>query len=214
MVEDKDIMKTGTTTVALVCKDGIVLCADKRVTSGYLIAYKKFEKIAKISDNIAITMAGTVSDIQLLTKLIRAELKLKDIRTGRVAYVKEAVNLLATLVYNNIRKLSLIPGISHFIVGGKDSFGFHAYDIGADGSVTQIEDYNSSGSGSVMAFGVLETLYKKDMTMDEGIKLGAKAINAAVQRDIASGNGINIVTITKDGVRNVLSKDIEYKIEA
>lgn len=213
MVEDKDIMKTGTTTVALVCKDGIVLCADKRVTSGYLIAYKKFEKITTITDNIAVTMAGTVSDVQLLTKLIRAELQLKKIRTKRETTVKEATNLLANLVYNNIRKLSLIPGISHFIVGGKDSSGFYAYDIGADGSVTPIDEYNSSGSGSVMAFGVLETLYKKELTVDEGIKLGVKAINAAVQRDIASGNGINVVTITKEGIKKALSMEIDAKIE-
>src|SRR3989344_5716468 len=136
MVEDKDIQKTGTTTVALVCKDGIVLAADKRVTSGYLVAYKKFEKIARITDAIAVTMAGTVSDIQLLTKLIRAELQLKKIRTGRECTVKEATNLLASLVYQNIRKLSLIPGISHFIVGGIDNSGMYAYDVGADGSAT------------------------------------------------------------------------------
>src|SRR3989339_1417009 len=153
MVEDKDLMKTGTTTVALLCKDGIVLAADKRATSGYLISYKRFDKIINITDSIAVTVAGTVSDVQLLVKYLKAELKLKDIRTGRETSVKEAANLLANFVYNNIRKLSLIPGISHFIIGGKDPSGFHAYDIGADGSVTEIDDYNSSGSGSVMAFG-------------------------------------------------------------
>jgi len=213
MVEDKDIRKTGTTTVALVCKDGIVLCADKRVTSGYLVAYKKYEKIVQITDDIAVTVAGTVSDVQLLTKLLRAELKLKDIRTNRKVDVKEAVNLLSSMVYNNIRKMSMIPGISHFIVGGKDHSGIYVYDIGADGSITYIDDYTSSGSGSVMAYGVLETLYKKGLTVEEGIKLGAKAINAAVQRDIASGNGIDIVSITKDGVKKVLSKTIDMKIE-
>ncbi len=103
MVDDKDIRKTGTTTVALVCKDGVVLCADKRVTSGYLVAFKKYEKIVQITDNIAVTVAGTVSDVQLLTKLLRAELKLKDIRTNRTVTVKEAVNLLSSMVYNNIR---------------------------------------------------------------------------------------------------------------
>jgi len=214
MVEDQDIKKTGTTTVAIVCKEGIVLAADKRVTSGYLLAYKKFEKIAKITDNIAVTMAGTVSDVQLSTKLIRAELQLKKIRTNRECTVKEATNLLASLVYQNIRKLSLIPGISHFIVGGIDISGLYAYDVGADGSVTECDEYTSSGSGSVMAYGVLETLYKKDLSVDEGVKLAAKSINAAVQRDIASGNGINIVTVTKDGVKNVLSKDVSVKIEA
>ena len=213
MVEEKDIKKTGTTTVAINCKDGVVLAADKRVTSGYLLAYKKFDKIAKITDNIAVTMAGTVSDIQLLTKLIRAELQLKKMRVGRDCTVKEATNLLASLVYQNIRKLSLIPGISHFVVGGKDHTGFYAFDVGADGSVTPCDEYTSSGSGSVMAYGVLETLYKNDLTVDEGIKLAARSINAAVQRDIASGNGINIMTVTKEGVDHVLSKDVSYKIE-
>lgn len=214
MVDDKDIRKTGTTTVAMVCKDGIVLCADKRVTSGYLIAFKKYEKIVQITDNIAVTVAGTVSDVQLLTKLLSAEIKLKDIRTNRTVTVKEAVNLLSSMVYNNIRKMSMIPGISHFIVGGKDKLGIHLYDIGADGSVTYIDDYTSSGSGSVMAYGVLETLYKQGLTVEDAITLGAKAINAAVQRDIASGNGIDIVSITKDGVKKVLSKVVNIKIEA
>lgn len=214
MVEEKDIRKTGTTTVALVCKEGVVLCADKRVTSGYLVSFKKYEKIVQINDNIAVTVAGTVSDVQLLTKLLKAELKLKDLRTNRAVTVKEAVNLLSSMVYTNIRKFSLIPGVSHFLVGGKDEEGIHVYDIGADGSITEVDDYTSSGSGSVMAYGVLETLYKKDMAVDDGIKLGAKAINAAVQRDIASGNGIDIVTITKEGIKKVLSKTIDIKIEA
>src|SRR3989338_3534729 len=126
--------KTGTTTIGLVCKDGIVLAADKRATSGYLISWKKFEKIITITENVAVTVAGTVSDVQLLVKYLKAELKLKDIRTGRETTVKEAASLLANFVYNNIRKYSLIPGISHFIVGGKDNSGFHLYDLSPDGS--------------------------------------------------------------------------------
>ena len=212
MVEDKEL-KTGTTTLALLCKDGIVLAADKRATSGYLISHKKFGKILNITDNIAVTVAGTVSDVQLMAKYVKAELKLKQIRTDRESTVKEAANLLSMLVYNNIRKLSLIPGISHFILGGKDDTGFHIYDLAPDGSIIDIDDYTTSGSGSVMVYGVLETLYKKNLSVDEGIKLAVKSINAAIQRDIASGNGINVITITKDGVKNVLSKDIETKIE-
>lgn len=206
-------MKTGTTTIGLVCKDGIVLAADKRATSGYLISYKRFDKIIQITDNIAVTVAGTVSDVQLLTKYLKAEIKLKDIRTGRESTVKEASSLLANFVYSNIRKFSLIPGISHFIVGGKDSSGFHLYDLSPDGSIVEVEDYISSGSGSVMVFGVLETMYKKGLGVDEGVKLAAKGVNAAVQRDIASGNGIDIVTITKDGIKKVFSKELESRIE-
>ena len=212
MSDDREL-KTGTTTVALVCKDSIVLAADKRATSGYLISFKKFEKIMSITESIAVTVAGTVSDVQLLTKYIKAELRLKKIRTGRENTVKEAANLLAALVYSNIRKLSLIPGISHFLIGGKDESGFHVYDLSPDGSIVEIDDYVSSGSGSVMAYGVLETLYKDNMSLEEGIKLAVKCINAAVQRDIASGNGIDIVSITHEGVKKVLSKEISTKIE-
>ena len=214
MVEETDILKTGTTTVAIVCKDGALLCADRRVTSGYQVAYKKFEKVVKITDKIAVTMAGTVSDVQLLISLIKAELKLKSIRTGRENNVKEAVNLLKNMVYNNIRKFSLIPGISHFIMGGVDDEGVHVYDIGADGSTTEIDEYVSSGSGSVYALGVLETLYKKDMPLEEGMKVGVKSINAALQRDIASGNGIDMVSITNEGVKKVMSKAVNYSLEA
>ena len=210
---DSTEMKTGTTTIGIVCKDGLVLAADKRATSGYLISWKKFDKIIQITDNVAVTVAGTVSDVQLLVKYLKAELRLKDIRTGRETSVKEASSLLANFVYNNIRKLSLIPGISHFILGGKDSTGFHLYDLSPDGSIVEVDDYISSGSGSVMAFGVLETLYKKGLSVDEGVKLAAKGVNAAVQRDIASGNGIDIVSITKDGIKKVFSKELEFKIE-
>ena len=195
------------------CKEGIVLAADKRATSGYLISHKKFEKILNITENIAVTVAGTVSDVQLLAKYIRAELKLKLIRTDRESTVKEAANLLSMMVYNNIRKLSLIPGISHFLIGGKDEEGFHIYDLAPDGSIVVVDDYTTSGSGSVMVYGVLETLYHKKVSVEEGIKLAVKSINAAVQRDVASGDGIDIVTITKDGVKKVLSKEIVTKIE-
>ena len=207
--ENDTIMSTGTTTLALVCKDGLVLAADKRATAGYLVANKKTEKIQQIADKMVITMAGTVSDAQLLTKLIKAELQLKKIRTGRENTVKEAANLLANMVYGNIRRMSMIPGIAHFILGGNDESGNYIYDIYPDGSLSLIDDYISSGSGSVMAFGVLETLYTKNMTSAEGVDLAIKALNAAMQRDIASGNGAMIVTVTKDGVKTVFDQDIE-----
>src|SRR3989344_3998306 len=101
---EKGIIKTGTTTLGIVCKDGIVLAADKRATAGYLLVSKKEEKIIQISDNLVVTTAGVVSDVQLLIKIIKAQLKLDEIRTGRTVSVKEAANLLGGLVYSNIRK--------------------------------------------------------------------------------------------------------------
>jgi len=213
MIAMEEVMKTGTTTVGLVCKDGIVLAADKRATAGYLIAQKDAEKIHQITENIAVTIAGTVSDAQLLVRLTQAELRLKRFRTGQDITVKEAANLTARMIYANIRKFSVIPGIAHFLMGGKDSSGFYLYDLYADGSISDVKKFVSSGSGSVMAYGVLETLFKEDMSLEEGIALGVKCINAAVQRDIASGEGLDVVTITKDGVKKVMSKEFKTKIE-
>jgi len=213
MADDENRMKTGTTTVAIKCKDGVVLAADKRATAGNLIANKWVDKIFPIEDYMAITTAGTVSDVQLLLKLIKAELRLKKLRTGRKVSVKEAANLLAGMVYSNIRKLSTIPGISHFIFAGNDKTGFHIYDIYPDGSLAETEDYLASGSGSVFAFGVLETLYTDAISIEEGKSLAIKSMNAALQRDSASGGGIDLVVITKVGVKKVLTKKIESGVK-
>lgn len=213
-MENEKELKTGTTTVGIVCKDGAVIAADKRATAGNFIVNKYIDKIYTISDNMVITMAGTVSDAQLLGKLIKAEIKLKQIRTGKKPNVAEAANLLAGMVYQNIRRMSMIPGISHFILGGKDDSGFYIYDIFPDGSITKVDDYVSSGSGSVMAYGVLETLYKQDITTNEAVKLVVKAINAAIQRDSASGGGIDIITITGDGVKKVVAERIDGRLQS
>ncbi len=211
--EKEKLMKTGTTTIGLVCKDGIILAADKRVSTGYMIAHKKFRKILTVSDDIAVTIAGLVSDAQLLSKLIKAEIKLKDIQTGRKARVKEAAHLLSGIVYSNIRKMSMVPGIVGFLLGGKDEDGFHLFNLGIDGSLTTIDDYTVDGSGSVFAIGVLETIYKKGISVDEGVKVVVKAMNAALQRDMATGNGLDVVAITAKGVKVVLEKELELKIE-
>ncbi len=210
---EQNITKHGTTTMGIVCKDGIVLAADRRATSANYIMDKRAKKIYEITPNMAVTIAGVASDAQLLVKLIKAELNLVKIRTGRDVTVKESANLLAGIVYQNIRKMSMIPGISHFIVGGKDKLGTHIYEVFPDGTLSDITDYISSGSGSVMAYGVLETLYNEDITVDEGVKLAVKGLNAALQRDSASGSGIDVMTITDKGIERVVSKDLYSRVE-
>lgn len=210
-MEEKNYKKTGTTTIGIKCKEGVVLAADKRAGGG-IIVDKRAQKIYKITDFTALTMAGTASDAQLITKLISAELRLMEIRKEKLITVKEAANLLAGIVYQNIRRPSMIPGISHFIFAGKDNRGFHMFDIYPDGSLSECKDFLSSGSGSVMAYGVLETLYRENLTLDEGVQLAVKGINAAIQRDMNSGDGIDVVTITNEGVKTVLTKEIINKI--
>ncbi len=199
-------LKTGTTTVGIKCKDGIVLAADTRATAGNMIVDKRAKKVHKIIHNVALTIAGTVSDVQLIMKLLKAELTLKNIKTYRKNTVKEAANLLANMTYQNIRKMSMIPGIAHFVLGGfddNDKRHYHLYDIFPDGSLSEVNDFISSGSGSVFAYGVLESQYNPKMTIDEGVELVKKAVNTALQRDSASGNGIDIVTITKEGIKRL-----------
>ena len=201
-------LKTGTTTVGIACEDGIVLAADKRATAGTMIVDKRAEKVHVINDDFAVTIAGGVSDAQLLIKLIRAELKLKEVKTNKRPTAKEAANLLGGLLYSNIRRPSMIPGIAHFLLGGKDKEGTHLYDLFPDGSVTPIRDFVSSGSGSVFALGVLETQYKEDMTTDEAVKLAVKAVNTALKRDSCSGNGIDVVVVKNKEIKRVMHKEL------
>ena len=210
---NKDVMKTGTTTIGIVCKDGIILGADRRASAGYMVADKRAQKVIKVNDELALTIAGLVSDAQLLSKIIRAQLKLIELRKNKKSSVKQAANLLAGLVYGNVRRMSMIQSIVGFLLGGKDSTGFHLYNVGIDGSLSEMEDYVCDGSGMMFATGVLEANYKKNMTLDEGVKLVVQALTAAMQRDIATGNGIDVMTITKDGVNFVLRKEIETKIQ-
>lgn len=206
-------LKTGTTTLALVCKDGLVLAADKRATAGYLIAANKVDKVIQINKDIAVTIAGTVSDIQLVAKLIKAEIKLKEVRTGKKITVKEAANLLGGIIYSNIRKFSVIPGITHFIIGGRDYMGVHLYDLSPDGSITEVDDFVSSGSGSTFVYGILEDEYKNGLSVKEGVDLAKRSVFAATKRDIASGNGIDVVTIsTQNGVEKVFTQVLETKL--
>ena len=209
---EETTLKTGTTTVGIVCKDGIVLAADKRATAGHMIVDKRADKVHILSEDFAVTIAGNVSDAQLIIKLTRAELKLKEVRTYKKPSAKEAANLLGGILYSSIRRPSMLPGIAHFLLGGKDVHGLHLYDLFPDGSITRITDFISSGSGSVFAYGVLETQWKKDLSTDEAVALALKAVNTALQRDSASGNGIDIVVINEKEIKKVLHKEVAYNL--
>jgi len=208
----KNMARTGTTTLGIVCKDGIVLAADKRVTMGgevLFISHKEFDKILFVTDNIAVTTAGNVSDVQFIIKLTKAELRLKKIRTKMEPGVKETSNLFGMLTYENIRKLSPIIGISAFLVGGVDEKGFWLFEVVPDGSVVEHKNYVSCGSGMVVAYGVLEDAYKENLSIEEGVNIAVRAVSAAMQRDTASGSGIDVVVIDKKGARKVLKEKVE-----
>ncbi len=208
-------LRKGTTTVGIKCTDGIVMAADKRVTiGGMLVVHKRFDKIQKVTDYIALSMAGSVSDAQLITRLLGAELRLRKMRLGREPTMTEAANLLGSIVYQNIRRLTPFLSVTGFLIGGMDDEGYHLYEIGIDGSVIENDDYVTDGSGMFMALSVFDTLYKKDIKINDAVKLAVRAINAAMQRDTATGEGVDVFTITKSGVKKVLSKILNTELTA
>lgn len=202
----------GTTTVGIVCKDGVVLAADKRASMGYQIGDKNTDKIAVIADNMAVTMAGLASDGQLFSRLAKAEINLKKLKSHKTISVKEGAHLMSNILYQSIRRMSMVPSIVSFMLGGADTKGYHLFELGVDGYISTVPTFASVGSGSNLALGVLETLYNKDIATKEGVELAKKAINAAVQRDLPTGDGIDIYVIDEKGVKKVFHKKIEYSV--
>jgi len=193
-------IKTGTTTVGIVCKDGVVLAAERKATMGYLVASKEDTKIVKILPHIGMTQAGSVGDIQALVRYLTAEAKLYEIKNNKKITVKATSILLSNILYQGRR--SFFPYLVQIILGGYDKNGPQLFILHSDGSQLEEKKFFSTGSGSPMAFGVLETLYREDLTIDQAKEIAIKAIKAAVERDIASGGkGIDVAVIDANGFR-------------
>jgi proteasome beta subunit len=210
----KYIRKTGTTTVGIVCKDGIVLAADKKGTfaSGGGVVYiagTDEDKIQEVNDRIIVTTAGVASDLQKVIKLTRAELKLKELRSKKTPSIKESANLFSTIVYQNIRQFSPIPGITHFLLAGYDEEDFDIYNIFPDGYVQKIDKYSATGSGMMQCDSILDAEYKQNISIQEGMALAIKCITAAMKRDPATGGGIDIYIITKDSIKHEIGQEIK-----
>jgi len=187
--------KTGTTTVALKCKDGVILAADKRATMGHFISNKDAQKVFQIDEKIAATIAGGVGDAQTIMRLIRAEAKLFKMNRKKPITIKA----VATLMSNVLNNSRYYPYIVMSIIAGIDK-GPRVFSIDPVGGLME-EDCISTGSGSPIAYGVLEYEFRKDRTVKENLPIAAKAIKIAQERDSASGNGVSLVTITEEGFK-------------
>ncbi len=212
------ILKTGTTILGIVCKDGVVMAGDRQGTLGQSVVGSKHErKVVQINDYLLIAGAGSVSDIQKSRKIIPAELKLKELRSKTRPSVKQSASLFSSINYSGIRQPSMIPFQAAFLLGGFNEDGsFEIYSIFPDGSLIKVEDYDASvGSGMPYVYGLLERQWKKGMSIKEGIELAKEALKSSTQRDTASGYGIDVFTITKDGIKKVVSQEIlpDYKDE-
>ena len=199
----KNSVQTGTTTVGLVCKDGVVLASDRRATMGYLIASKDIDKIYPIAENIGMTIAGGVGDAQTLVRYMQAEIRLYEMKHEKSINVEAAATLLANILAGS----KYYPFFVQLLVGGVDERA-RLFSIDMLGGITE-EKMTSTGSGSPIAYGVLEEHYKEDRDVDTNLLVAAKAVSAAMKRDAATGERVDLVTLTKSGFKRYDKEEIK-----
>lgn len=194
----------GTTTVGLVCKDGVILVTDTRAVMGYLVASKRARKVYSITDNIGATVAGGVADTKKLVDILRSEARYYMMREGTPMSVHAAARLTANILH----AYRLFPYLAVLLVAGFDAGGPKMYFLEFDGLLTE-EKMIATGSGSPIAYGVLESEFKEGMSAQEATPIAIKALKAAMKRDISTGNELMVAVITEAGYRELSPEDIK-----
>jgi proteasome beta subunit len=185
----------GTTTVGIVCSNGVVLATEKRATMGNLIASRDTKKIYRIADRMALTTAGSVGDAQRIARLASVELKLYELQRKAPMSIKA----VSTLISNILWESRYFPYLIQLIIGGVDWSGPKIFSLDPIGGLLEEKKIVATGSGSPVAYGVLEDRYDDEMSVENGVDLAVRALRAAMKRDSASGDGIDIVRITQEG---------------
>jgi len=208
MEDAREVKKLkGTTTVGLICSDGIVFAADKRATMGYFIANKDTQKIFEIDRHLGMSVAGAVGDAQALVRLMQAEAQLYKLDKGKPMPVKAATTLLANLM----NQYKFMPFYVQLLVGGVDGEA-RIYNLDPVGGVTE-EKFVSTGSGSLTAYGYLEDTYKEGKPVKDNLRVAAKAVSIAIRRDAGTGDGVDLVSITADGFRRYGKEEVKKLLE-
>lgn len=191
----------GTTTVGVVCVDGVILGSDSRVTMGFYVAHKQGKKVYQIDEHLAMTIAGSVADAQKTVDILTTNAHLYRISLGRPLPISSAARLLSNLLFSVRGAL-----LAQVLVGGVDGTGPHVFSIDPFGSLTE-EKCVSTGSGSPVAYGILEDKYREGVAVKGMLPVIVKAVNAAMKRDSASGDNFNIVVIDNKGYRELGEKE-------
>jgi proteasome beta subunit len=185
----------GATTLGIVFSDGVLLASEKRVTYGYFVTSKAGKKVFKITDHIGAACAGLVSDMQILVREIEAYANLFSLDTGRRISVRSAAKVMSNLLFGR----RYFPLITQTIVGGYDDEGASIYVLDVLGSVLP-DKYAAVGTGAEIAVGVLEENYREDMSLEEAKGMAIRAMKSAISRDSMSGNGVDLLVFTKEGI--------------
>lgn len=194
-----DQIKKGTTTCALTCKDGVVLAADTRASAGLFIADRHVMKIQKIDRHLGLTIAGGVADAQNLVDTMRYNANLYRFSNKELIPIKSAARLCSNILFNQ----RYFPYYVQLIMAGyTQAEGGQIYNLDLFGSIST-EKFISTGSGSPVAYGYLESEYKEGMSVNDAYKVAMQAIAAAIRRNAGTGDNINVVIIDKDGYREL-----------
>jgi len=194
----------GTTTVGVVCSDGVILATDTRATMGTYVASKRAKKVYRITDHLAMTVAGGVAVAQRVVEILRANARLFELENGRPMPVSAAARLVSNLLFSNREEGMPLP--LQALVAGFDESGPHIYSLDPFGSVTE-EKVVSTGSGSPIAYGVLEDRYQEGKTVEEMLPIVVRAVDSAMKRDVASGDSFDVAVITKEGFRELTTEE-------
>jgi len=204
---EQEVLK-GTTTVGVVCSDGIVLASERRATMGHFIASRDAKKVYKIGDTVGLTIAGSVGDAQQIVRYMTVESKLYEMRRKEPVTIKGMTTMLSNVLNSN----RYYPYTVQLLVGGVDKNGPSLYSLDAMGGMIEETKAVSTGSGSPIAYGVLEDNYVNGMTVDEGAELAIRALHNAMKRDAASGDAISVVKITNDNFVRMDEEEVkEYR---
>jgi proteasome beta subunit len=192
----------GTTTIGVTCKDGVILASDTRVTMGYYVAHKHGKKVYRIDDHLAMTIAGTVADAQRVVDILIANAQLYKINSGRPIPVSSAARFIANLMFS----ARYVPLQTEALIGGVDESGPHIFRLDPFGTLTE-EKCVSTGSGSPVAYGILEDKYKEEQSIVEILPVVIKAVDAAMKRNVGTGDSFNVSVIDNKGYRELTEKE-------
>jgi len=194
----------GTTTVGLVCSDGVVLATDTRATAGGFIAHKRAKKLLKIDDNIAMTISGGIADAMNVVDTLRYYTNLYRVERGRKMPVRAAAQVVSNVLFSS----RLYPLNADLLLGGVDSMGGSIFSLDFFGSMSQ-ERIVARGSGSPVAYGILESEYKNEETARKSYPVAARAIIAAMRRNVFTGDNFDIAILDKAGFREIPEEEKE-----
>ena len=193
----------GTTTIGLTCSDGIIFVADRRASWGTFVASKKAKKMFKINELVGATVAGSVGDAEALIRLLQAEAALYEISNNK----KMSTEAVATLLANILQGNKIFPYLVQILIAGFTD-GAKLFTLDPIGGLIE-EKMAATGSGSPTAYGILDQMYSDDKPVSANIQIAIKALKSALERDTATGDGVALVTITKDGYKEYKEDEID-----